>query len=464
MKQRIMGALLLVGLLIGFGRPALGESGSLIFRKSVAKTVPPMASQIVPTDPYSHGNPSPNEQQMLELVNRARANPYNECNLFVTTDDQHILEGLIYPGNPSIEQLLQTFSTYLPKPPLAFNSALLACAKVHSQDMANNDFQGHVSSDGSTLSDRMNAAGYPYRTGGENVYAYAQSLLHAQAAFLIDWGVPDLGHRKNMLELDDHPAFREVGISVVSESNPNTSVGPLVITQDFGTAAAQTAFIVGVVFRDANGNNFYDSGEGLSNVTIMPDHGQYYAVTSDSGGYAIPVATESGSYTLKMLRSDLPEKTLTVTVASQNVKADFPLGNPAYGTIDGSIYDGATGLPLSGVTVTLGTANRTYTTDIHGSFIFSDLPAAMYTVKAEIQGYTIHPNNFGIQVSAGQSQRLRLTATPVDNNPDDSSPKDDPNTIDPNTPSTSSGSCGSAGFLLLSLFGMAFSTLTERRQ
>jgi len=87
----------------------------------------------------------------------------------------------------------------------------------------------------------------------------------------------------------------------------------------------------------------------------------------------------------------------------------------------------------------------------------------MYSVKAEYQGYTIHPNNFGIQVSGGQSQQLRLTATPVDDNPVDPSPKDDPINNDSKTLPVNSG-CGSSGLLLLSLFGMAFSTLTERRR
>lgn len=50
-------------------------------------------------------------------------------------------------------------------------------------------------------------------------------------------------------------------------------------------------FIVGTVWADVNGNLMYDQGEGIPEVTVLPDHGEYHAITSNSGGYAIPITS-----------------------------------------------------------------------------------------------------------------------------------------------------------------------------
>jgi hypothetical protein len=52
---------------------------------------------------------------------------------------------------------------------------------------------------------------------------------------------------------------------------------------------------VGTVWADTDGNGFYDPGEGFDGVNVRPAHGAYFAVTSKSGGYSIPILA-SGSY------------------------------------------------------------------------------------------------------------------------------------------------------------------------
>jgi uncharacterized protein YkwD len=53
--------------------------------------------------------------------------------------------------------------------PLTWNSKLATAADGHSTDMATNNFLSHTGSNGSTLADRITAAGYPYRSAGENI-------------------------------------------------------------------------------------------------------------------------------------------------------------------------------------------------------------------------------------------------------------------------------------------------------
>ncbi len=376
---------------------------------SVAKLDIPFSAEGTPNKAYSHGEPTNKEQYMLELINRARANPLEEIKRILSANSPDV-NSAIDTYNISITELVAEFASYSPMPPLAFNPELMSAAHKHARDMADNDFQGHIGSDGSTLKQRLKQAGYEYKAAGENVFAYAQSVEHGHSAFLIDWGVDDLGHRKNELGLIDGSDFREIGIAIVAENAPGTSVGPLVIAENFGRSYSGVVFITGVVYRDNNNNNFYDSGEGLSNVKVIPNHGTYYAITSESGGYAIPVIVDSGKYDLHIERSDLPELHSAINVSQQNVKADFILGNPELGTIQGQIVDKNTNQPLSGIVVTLKPINTEFTTTNDGTFIFSDLPAANYILTAQLTEYKFEPNDFGISLASGQNVKIKLQA------------------------------------------------------
>jgi hypothetical protein len=89
----------------------------------------------------------------------------------------------------------------------------------------------------------------------------------------------------------------------------------------FGTAG--TAFVTGVAYRDANANQVYDPGEGLAGVTITLDHGGWYAVTGAAGGYAIPVPVNSGPYTVTADGGPFPSASASVTVGADSVKLDW---------------------------------------------------------------------------------------------------------------------------------------------
>src|SRR5208282_304037 len=66
----------------------------------------------------------------------------------------------------------------------------------------------------------------------------------------------------------------------------------------------------------------YDIGEGISGVTITPNTGTYYAVSSTSGGYAIPIGT-SGTITVTASGPGFGPITKTVTLTGTNIKVDF---------------------------------------------------------------------------------------------------------------------------------------------
>lgn len=295
---------------------------------------------------YSCGSPTNDEQYTLELINRARATPSKEIARIMAVGDTNIQKSIDYFG-VDMTAVQSDFSGYSVQPPLALNALLSTAAKRHAVDLRDNDFQEHVGSDGSTVADRLTDAGYPWIRGGENIYSYAKSILHGHAGFLVDWGVPDLGHRNNLMNLGSYSGYREVGLSVLTENNDATDVGPYVIVQDFGTDNTTRAFIVGVVYRDRDGNKMYSPGEGLGSVEIRPDRGEWYARTSSSGGYAIPVDDPTGQFVLTATRSDLDEQTIRVSMDGANVKADFVYTvtqtPPSDDTTDNIDDDGASG-------------------------------------------------------------------------------------------------------------------------
>ncbi len=280
---------------------------------------------------YSHGNPTAEEQLLLEMVNRARANPPAEGARLASTTDPDVLSAYSF-FNVNLAQLQSQFNSYPVRPPIAFNASLITAARLHSQDMAANNFQGHNGSNGSTLVQRIESAGYTgWTSAGENVYAYSKSVFFGHAGLNVDWGVPSLGHRKSIMNFEaNSPIFREIGIGIVSESNPATDVGPLVITQDFGKSSS--IFVVGVAYQDLNKDGFYSTGEGLPNVSITTSIGDFYAVTSQSGGYAIPLTQTQGSLTVTASGGGFSPTVQSVNLNGANVKADFVLGTSSTGS------------------------------------------------------------------------------------------------------------------------------------
>src|SRR5262249_40375589 len=146
---------------------------------------------------------------------------------------------------------------------------------------------------------------------------------YGHAGFNVDWGngpggmQSPPGHRENIA----NPSFREVGVGVVDGSNG--TVGPQLVTQDFGTRQSATPLITGVVYYDFNSNSFYDLAEGIGGVTVDVSSSSYHAVTASSGGYAVPVPG-NGTYTVTFIAPGLATNQQQVTVAGlQNVKLDY---------------------------------------------------------------------------------------------------------------------------------------------
>lgn len=77
----------------------------------------------------------------------------------------------------------------------------------------------------------------------------------------------------------------------------------------------------------AYSDSLYDPGEGIGDVTVMPDQGTYYALTSNSGGYALPI-TAAGRYEVTFSGGGLSENVVaTVMVGDDSVLLDLVDGS-----------------------------------------------------------------------------------------------------------------------------------------
>lgn len=281
-----------------------------------------LMSRMAASVTYSIGQPTGEEQYYLELLNRARANPTAEGTMLASTTDSDVLNSYKY-YSVNLAMMQSEFKALSVQPPLAMNASLMQAARAHASDMFNKQFQGHNGSNGSTMSARITGAGYSWKTIGENVYSYADSVWHGHAGFQVDWGSGTggmqsaRGHRANI-----HSAnFREVGVGVVSGTNG--SVGPQLVTQDFGTGTASQAFITGVAYYDVDGDGFYDPGEGIGGLTVQAQGASQTVLTANSGGYAIPVPTSNASRLTTFSGLSLSFSANAVITSGKNVKVDF---------------------------------------------------------------------------------------------------------------------------------------------
>ena len=255
---------------------------------------------------YDSGDPSPAEQAVLELINRARANPLAEG----TRLGIDIKEGLS----------AQEASNVGVRPPLAMNKILLGAARAHSQDMWTRAFFAHTNPDGKSPDQRVTAAGYNWTSFGENIATGSNhSAADLEDILMIDAGVTGRGHRKNLLDIIS--SFKEIGVGFYSGSSANAMNYKNFLTQDFG-GAGSGFFLVGVVYNDANGNGFYDIGEGLSGVTVTPDSGVFSALTGSAGAYTFPVGA-TGTLNVSLSGGGLAANTATVILSAKNAKLDF---------------------------------------------------------------------------------------------------------------------------------------------
>ncbi|MBU2582377.1 MAG: hypothetical protein KJ622_11730 [Alphaproteobacteria bacterium] len=279
------------------------------------------------------------EQLIVELINRARLDPAAEAARLGIGLNEGISGGSI---SSSAKQVL------------AANPFLVDAALGHSQWMLATDTFSHSGSGGSSPTQRMSAAGYTLSgswSTGENI-AWAGTTgsvnLAAYTQRLHDNLFKSAGHRLNIL----NEGFREIGVGELT-GNFN-GYNAAIVTENFARSGS-AYFITGVAISDADGDEFYDIGEGRSGISVSVN-GQGSDTTETAGGYK--VAVSSGTHSVTFSGGGLAAAvTVTVAAGAANAKVDLAGSNKILSSADTSLGAGARHLSLLGVAALDGTGN-----------------------------------------------------------------------------------------------------------
>ncbi len=306
------------------------------------------------------------EQYNLELINDARLDPMGNAARYISSYDpltarfSNIQSALNFFGVDA-DDLLAGFQALVPTAPVAWNDALALAARTHNGEMIAADEQSHQLPGEAGLGARITAAGYTgWFTVAENVFAFAQDIIYGHAGFMVDWGFEPngiqnpAGHRIAIM----NPNYSEIGIGVTPENDPNTDVGPLVVTQNFGNRGG--VFLLGVAYTDSDQDEFYTPGEGLGTLNVNVG-GQDFS-SGAAGGYNIELSQTSNVQVTFGGAATSQSASLTLTNVTENVKADVVNGDTlrlsASGHVEG--FANIVVISLAGLTISSGEGAQSF--------------------------------------------------------------------------------------------------------
>lgn len=161
--------------------------------------------------------------EILTELNRVRSNPkkYAEEEL---KPRLKLFDGNLYKvpgqipiqtneGAPAVQECINVLTKTNPMEALTLEKGLSLAAQWLANDQAKTGTIGHYGSDGSFPFERMNRYGKWLITAGENCAYGPKTGREIVAQLLIDDGVQDRGHRKNILKKE----FKKVGIGYNDE-------------------------------------------------------------------------------------------------------------------------------------------------------------------------------------------------------------------------------------------------------
>lgn len=159
------------------------------------------------------------EQQVIHELNKVRSNPKRFANDYLE-ELRAAYSGRIYtyPGQDPVksqegirplEECIQILKQTEPMPILNPAEGLAKAANDLAADQQKNGGIGHIARNGSTPQKRIEKYGDWDTCSAEDITYGSFEARQIVIALLIDDGVPDRGHRKNIL----NPCFRFIGVA-----------------------------------------------------------------------------------------------------------------------------------------------------------------------------------------------------------------------------------------------------------
>jgi len=271
----------------------------------------------------------------MELINEARTDPASAAER-IDMGLSDSMRATLDRWDEDLDGALRSIASAPERPPVAWRAELAEASQNHSDDLARRNVQSHFGPNGETLSDRIRITGMPApRDASENVITKTRSTEEAMQAFLVDWKNPENGHRKTIQKSN----FNEAGVAVVpvEVERANPFLGPsaevptetrYVVTQVFAQSSDSSPQLLGVIYNDTDGDDFYSVGEGIGSarirVTNLATGARATIEAWDTGGYQTPLSP--GRYRVEALDGGRVIGSQDVTIGEENVKVDFRAG------------------------------------------------------------------------------------------------------------------------------------------
>lgn len=205
---------------LGFAIAVLLSCVSIdVSQRAIAQSSSEFAQSIT-----TQSNASELEKAILEETNLLRRDPQAYADLLAQLKSYYQDKILALPqeiqeqtqeGVSAVDEAIAALKAASSLPELTLSSGLSRAARDHATDIGSKGLVSHTGSDKSTMRERMDRYGEWSGSSAENITF--NSSLNARRhimALLIDDGVPNRGHRKNLL----NPALKVTGVACAPHS------------------------------------------------------------------------------------------------------------------------------------------------------------------------------------------------------------------------------------------------------